>query len=83
MEFEQNKDDSRKNKLNPLLSRKFELFIIKGPNCKKSVLNIRDLRSSYIGSLVTIRAIVVRVSDVKPMIQVACYICDVCGAEIY
>ena len=33
--------------------------------------------------MITIKAIVVRVSDVKPMITVATYICDACGFEIY
>lgn len=33
--------------------------------------------------MVTVKSIVVRVSDVKPMITVATYVCDACGFEIY
>lgn len=46
-------------------------------------MSIRNLKSNKIGSMVTIKAIVVRVSDVKPMITVATYVCDACGFEIY
>jgi len=35
-----------------------------------------------IGSLVSVRGMVVRISDVKPLITVACYSCDSCGYEI-
>ena len=41
------------------------------------------MRSSDIGHLVTVQAIATRVSDVKPLITVATYTCDVCGYEIY
>lgn len=83
MEGDQNKDDNIRNRLNPLLFRKFQLFITRGPNTKQKVIPIRNLKSEDIGSLVTIKAIVVRVTDVKPMMQVACYICDTCGSELY
>ena len=83
LESEQNRDNTKQNKLNPLLLRKFQLFITRGPNSKNKVLPIRNLNSEDIGSLATIKAIVVRVTDVKPMMQVACYICDTCGSEIY
>ncbi len=36
-----------------------------------------------IGSLVSVDAIVVRVSDVRPFLKVATYACDVCGFETY
>jgi DNA replication licensing factor MCM7 len=44
---------------------------------------MREIKSFQIGSLVTIRGIVTRASDVKPCIQVAVYACDVCGFEVY
>lgn len=44
---------------------------------------MRDIRSNQIGSLVSCRGIVTRVSDVRPCIQVAVYACDVCGFEVY
>ena len=44
---------------------------------------MRDIKSSSIGGLITMRGIVTRASDVKPCIQVAVYACDVCGFEVY
>ncbi len=35
------------------------------------------------GKLVTVRGIVTRCTEVKPMMQVATYTCDQCGAETY
>jgi DNA replication licensing factor MCM7 len=44
---------------------------------------MRDIRSNQIGSLVTCKGIVTRVSEVRPCIVVAVYACDVCGFEAY
>ena len=44
---------------------------------------MRDIKSDCIGSLVTVKGIVTRASDVKPCLQVAVYACDVCGCEVY
>lgn len=50
---------------------------------KKTLTPLRSLKASLIGSLVNVRAMVVRVTDVKPLIHVACYVCEACGCEIY
>lgn len=47
-----------------------------------SVLNFEN-RIFYEGKLVTVRGIVTRCTEVKPMMQVATYTCDQCGAETY
>jgi len=44
---------------------------------------MRRLKSDLIGSTVTIKAIVVRVTEIKPFLKVASYSCDVCGNEVY
>ncbi|MGL4948149.1 MAG: hypothetical protein ACRC42_02065, partial [Mycoplasma sp.] len=44
---------------------------------------MRSLHSEQIGSLIAIRGIVVRATDVKPFLKVACYSCDICGYETY
>jgi len=44
---------------------------------------IRMVKAEHIGKLVTVRGIVIRVSDVKPRITVACYTCDQCGYETF
>jgi hypothetical protein len=46
-------------------------------------LALRSVRASDIGHLVTIKAMVTRVSDVKPLVSVVTYVCDVCGYELY
>jgi DNA replication licensing factor MCM7 len=59
------------------------VIILGGPNTKKRPTALRMLKSNLIGSLVEVRAIVVRVTDVKPLIHIACYVCESCGFEIY
>mmetsp|Transcript_17607 Transcript_17607/g.57095 ORF Transcript_17607/g.57095 Transcript_17607/m.57095 type:complete len:246 (-) Transcript_17607:3798-4535(-) len=44
---------------------------------------VRSLRASDIGSLVKIRGIVTRTSDVIPSAQVVTYVCDMCGQETW
>ena len=69
--------------LPPELTRRYQLFILPGPNSKVQQLKMREIKSKYIGSLVTLSGIVTRVSDVKPCIQVISYTCDFCGFEVY
>lgn len=45
--------------------------------------SIRDIKAEHIGRLVTVRGIVTRCTEVKPMMVVATYTCDRCGAETY
>jgi len=54
--------------LPPELERTYQVFIVNGPNAKKSISRMRDIRSNQIGALVTCRGIVTRVSDVRPCI---------------
>ncbi|XP_029437746.1 DNA replication licensing factor MCM7 isoform X2 [Rhinatrema bivittatum] len=69
------------NQYPPELMRRFELYF-KGPSASKSRV-IREVKADSIGKLVTIRGIVTRVTEVKPMMVVATYTCDQCGAETY
>lgn len=41
------------------------------------------MRAESIGKLVSVRGIVTRATEVKPMMAVATYTCDQCGAETY
>ncbi|ESN91580.1 hypothetical protein HELRODRAFT_96289 [Helobdella robusta] len=70
-----------KNKYPPELLRRFEVAF-KAPNSQK-FLAIRDVKADSIGKLVCVKGIVTRVTEVKPMMQVATYTCDQCGAETY
>lgn len=44
---------------------------------------MRDVKADSIGHLVCVKGIVTRAAEVKPMMQVATYTCDQCGAETY
>ena len=44
---------------------------------------VREVHGSDIGKLITMKGIVTRVSEVKPLIQIATYTCDSCGNEIF
>lgn len=44
---------------------------------------VREVKGKHLGQLITIRGIVTRVSDVKPLVQVNAYTCDQCGNEIF
>ncbi|KAJ5232550.1 DNA replication licensing factor MCM7 [Penicillium chermesinum] len=46
-------------------------------------LAVRDVRGEHLGSLITVRGITTRVSDVKPAVQINAYTCDRCGSEIF
>ncbi|TRY54048.1 hypothetical protein DNTS_034760 [Danionella cerebrum] len=63
------------------LMRRFEVYF-RPPSTLKPVC-VREVRASCIGSLVSIRGIVTRATDVKPMMSVCTYTCDQCGAETY
>jgi DNA replication licensing factor MCM7 len=44
---------------------------------------VREIRGADIGHLVRVRGIVTRVTDVKPLLVVNAYSCDMCGCEIF
>ena len=54
----------------------------KAPSEQKHV-SIRQVKAYSIGKLSCVKGIVTRATDVKPMMQVATYTCDQCGAETY
>ncbi|KAI4484932.1 hypothetical protein M0802_012940 [Mischocyttarus mexicanus] len=70
-----------KNKYAPELMRRFEIYF-KDFNDTKA-LSVREIKADKIGKLVTVRGIVTRATEVKPMMVVATYTCDQCGAETY
>eukprot|EP00359_Climacostomum_virens_P002732 CAMPEP_0204906520 /NCGR_PEP_ID=MMETSP1397-20131031/6020_1 /ASSEMBLY_ACC=CAM_ASM_000891 /TAXON_ID=49980 /ORGANISM="Climacostomum Climacostomum virens, Strain Stock W-24" /LENGTH=722 /DNA_ID=CAMNT_0052075517 /DNA_START=35 /DNA_END=2200 /DNA_ORIENTATION=- len=44
---------------------------------------LRQVLGEHIGALITVRGIVTRMSDVKPMNTIVCYVCELCGKETY
>lgn len=65
------------------LTRKFKVKIIPGKNGKRKEVPLRALRSDNIGQLVSVRAKVVKASNVKPKVKVISYVCESCGYEIF
>jgi len=78
-----NPGDTRdpRNRYPPELMRRFEIYF-NTPSAQKH-LAIRSVKATHIGKLVAVRGIVTRCTEVKPMMQVATYTCDQCGAETY
>ncbi|KAJ4145242.1 hypothetical protein LMH87_004097 [Akanthomyces muscarius] len=68
------------------LTRRYTLVFkprINAPDFASKALAVRHVRGDNLGHLITVRAIVTRVSDVKPIVQVSAYTCDRCGCEIF
>ncbi|KAK4879036.1 hypothetical protein RN001_007182 [Aquatica leii] len=76
-----NEQRDLRNKYPPELMRRFEIYF--RPSSLEKPLSVRDVKADNIGRLVTIRGIVTRCTEVKPMLSVATYTCDQCGAETY
>ncbi|CAL4189203.1 unnamed protein product [Meganyctiphanes norvegica] len=70
-----------RNRYPPELMRRFEIYFNAPSSQKQSA--IRNVKAIHIGKLVGVRGIVTRCTEVKPMMQVATYTCDQCGAETY
>jgi len=41
------------------------------------------VKANHIGKLISVKGVVTRATEVKPMISVATYTCDICGSETY
>eukprot|EP00467_Chlorarachnion_reptans_P025418 CAMPEP_0114538230 /NCGR_PEP_ID=MMETSP0109-20121206/30021_1 /TAXON_ID=29199 /ORGANISM="Chlorarachnion reptans, Strain CCCM449" /LENGTH=733 /DNA_ID=CAMNT_0001722213 /DNA_START=132 /DNA_END=2333 /DNA_ORIENTATION=- len=65
----------------PELTRRYQLRII--PPSTNKRIPLRSVKSSCIGSLVSVKGIVTRMSNVMPKCTVATYLCETCGHEIY
>ena len=61
---------------------RFSEVYFKAPSNSKAV-SVRAVKADSMGKLVHIKGIVTRASEVKPMMVVATYTCDQCGAETY
>jgi DNA replication licensing factor MCM7 len=63
------------------LTRRFEVTVV--PTRSTKPRKLREVKASDIGHLVAVKGMVTRVTDVKPMVTVVTYTCEVCGSEIY
>merc|ERR1719353_2530380 len=46
-------------------------------------MTLREITSTFVGSLVQLDCLVVRISQVKPKVEVVTYTCEICGGEIF
>ncbi|VEN36294.1 unnamed protein product [Callosobruchus maculatus] len=76
-----NEHRDARNKFPPELLRRYELYF-EDSSLSKDV-PIREVKAQHVGRLVTVRGVVIRCTEVKPMMCVATYTCDRCGAETY
>jgi len=70
-----------KNRFPNELLRRFECYF-KAPSEMKAS-SVRQVKARQIGKLVHVKGVVIRATEVKPMLSVATYTCDRCGAETY
>ncbi|CAI5758283.1 unnamed protein product [Candida verbasci] len=63
------------------LTRRYDLYFKPISNGKS--FSVREVKGKYVGSLITVKGIVTRCSDVKPSVLVIGYTCDACGFEIF
>eukprot|EP01125_Pyxidicula_operculata_P019919 TRINITY_DN7254_c0_g1_i4.p1 TRINITY_DN7254_c0_g1~~TRINITY_DN7254_c0_g1_i4.p1 ORF type:complete len:661 (-),score=157.97 TRINITY_DN7254_c0_g1_i4:83-2065(-) len=64
------------------LQRRFELHFIPRKKLREVTIPLRQVRSQHIGKLITVKGMVTRVSEVKPMVVVATYTCKSCSMDI-
>ena len=65
----------------PALFRRYEVRF--SPRSETKAGSLRNVVATDLGKLVTVKCIVVRASDIKPICVVATYTCDQCGYELY
>jgi DNA replication licensing factor MCM7 len=53
------------------------------PRSTDKAVSVREVRPESLGGLVTIRGMVTRVSNVKPLAAVIALSCDKCGSEVF
>ncbi|KAF8163399.1 minichromosome maintenance protein mcm7p [Crassisporium funariophilum] len=63
------------------LLRRYNLYF--KPLTSDIPIAVRYVKGASLGRLITVRGIVTRVSEVKPLLQVNAYTCDVCGSETF
>ncbi|XP_066144848.1 DNA replication licensing factor Mcm7 [Euwallacea fornicatus] len=76
-----NEQRDPRNHFPPELMKRFEIYF-KDLSTRKHQ-PIREVKANQLGKLVTVRGIVTRSTEVKPLMCVATYTCDQCGAETY
>ncbi|GMM30810.1 mini-chromosome maintenance complex protein 7 [Martiniozyma asiatica (nom. inval.)] len=83
-ESNQDSNNDLPNEFPPELLRRYNLYFKPESRSKtQKPLMVRNVKGSHIGKLITVRGVIIRVSDVKPAVEVQAYTCDTCGFEIF
>lgn len=75
-------EDAFFEKLPKSLIRRYDVLFTAPFNLIKPI-SVRELKSSSVGHLVTVKGIVTRITEVKPLLICATYTCDQCGSETF
>jgi DNA replication licensing factor MCM7 len=80
-------EDMIEDEFPSLLTRRYHLYFrpltkTYGKQTSKP-LAVREVKGSFVGQLITVRGMITRVSDVKPLMTVNAYTCDQCGHEVF
>lgn len=70
----------------PALTRRYCLYFRPTTDLYRGqgkALAVREVKGALLGLLITVRGIVTRVLDVKPLLEVNAYTCDKCGFEVF
>ncbi|KAF8511140.1 MCM2/3/5 family-domain-containing protein [Hysterangium stoloniferum] len=76
----QNQEEGRPG-FPPAMLRRYNLYF--RPLLSDVALAVRDVKGVHLGKLITVRGIVTRVSEVKPLLLINAYTCDSCGSEVF
>ena len=75
------KESGSENKFPAELHRRHCIHFI--PPTKQKILPMREVKADNIGTLVRMRGLVTRISQVKPLLKVAAYTCNQCSEETF
>lgn len=67
----------------PDLIRTYELYFSHRSDTKYTISPLRQVGAHQIGHFIDLTGIVTRVTDIMAMIEVAAYVCEECGNELY
>merc|ERR1719273_2211769 len=81
LKLDEIQDRDQNNQLPAELTRKFSMRIV--PRELEKAIGLRNVKAADIGSLVKIKGIITKVTDVQPKVQVVTYICYACGHESF
>lgn len=70
-----------RNLVPAIMTRTYHTMLIPRPTEK--TVPLRFVRSEHVGRLVSVSGIVTRVTEVKPKVVAAVYVCHGCGYEVY